>query len=725
MNITRPTNRSVLLVLCAAVVNLLPLLAIGQGTTLTYQGRLNNNGSPAAGIYDLRFTIYDSTNNPGVVIAGPITNTATGVSNGLFSVALDFGDGVFTGPARWLEIAVRTNGGGAFTTLSPRQPLTPVPYAVFANSASNLVGALSSAAVSGTYGNAVNFNNGANNFDGTFTGQFFGSTFTGGLFTGAFLGSGSGLGDVWHTTGNLGTTPGVSFLGTADSQPLDMRVNNQRALRLEASTDVNAGNAPNVIGGHVDNSVAPGIGGAVIGGGGGNGLANSVASTEDVIAGGYLNRIEAGNAHASAIGGGFDNAIEFAAPRAVIAGGHANRIGTNSQGSAVGGGEGNMIGTNAVEATIAGGSGNAIADNSGWAAVGGGTGNRAAYLGTIGGGVYNGIGDGSPGGTIGGGWGNFIQTNVSYSTVGGGFSNSVSTSYTFAGGGFGNTVQPLARYSVLGGGETNVILTGADHSVIGGGGGNTNGASYATVPGGFRNYAAGQYSFAAGRQSKAMHNGAFVWADSTAADFNSTAPDQFLVRASGGLYLYNGAAGVNVDQADANNGDIGYALRFGVGSGEGIGSKRTAGGNQFGLDFYTLFTPRMSITQLGNVGIGTGSPSATLHVVGNSPTSMALRIANGGISVAGAGVSTPTPAFIHLANATNILAGYVTLIDNPLCNNDPNAILIVTPNWVAGGGVYNNHVVGVSYIPPQWCIFNEDFGAMPTNAAFNVLVIKP
>src|SRR6185503_5721664 len=146
--------------------------AFGQGTAFTYQGRLNDGANPASGNYDLRFTIYDSTNNPGVVIAGPLTNAATGVSGGLFTVALDFGGGVFSGPPRWLEIAVRTNGSGTFSTLTPRQALTPSPYAIFANSASNLVGTVSSANLSGTYLSPVNFNNGANQFSGAFYGAF-------------------------------------------------------------------------------------------------------------------------------------------------------------------------------------------------------------------------------------------------------------------------------------------------------------------------------------------------------------------------------------------------------------------------------------------------------------------------------------------------------------------------------------------------------------------------
>ena len=113
--------------------------AFAQGTAFTYQGRLSDGSGPANGTYDLRFTIYDSTNLPGVVIAGPLTNSTTVVSNGLFAVVLDFGPGVFTGPDRWLDIGVRTNGAAAFTALTARQLIAPTPYAI---NAANLGGAL-------------------------------------------------------------------------------------------------------------------------------------------------------------------------------------------------------------------------------------------------------------------------------------------------------------------------------------------------------------------------------------------------------------------------------------------------------------------------------------------------------------------------------------------------------------------------------------------------------
>jgi hypothetical protein len=118
-----------------------------QGTAFTYQGRLNDNGVPATGSYDLQFAVYDSAGGA-TVIAGPLSGPGVPVSNGLFTVSLDFGAGVFNGPARWLQIGVRTNGSASgFTALLPRQALTATPYAL---TAGNLTGTVSAGQLSGT-----------------------------------------------------------------------------------------------------------------------------------------------------------------------------------------------------------------------------------------------------------------------------------------------------------------------------------------------------------------------------------------------------------------------------------------------------------------------------------------------------------------------------------------------------------------------------------------------
>ena len=115
-----------------------------QGTAFTYQGRLNSSTNVATGSFDLRFALFDTV-TAGTQQGNLLTNTATGVTNGLFAVTLDFGS-QFPGANRWLELGVRTNGNGAFTTLAPRQALTPTPYAI---TASNLSGTLPAAQLSG------------------------------------------------------------------------------------------------------------------------------------------------------------------------------------------------------------------------------------------------------------------------------------------------------------------------------------------------------------------------------------------------------------------------------------------------------------------------------------------------------------------------------------------------------------------------------------------------
>src|SRR5690242_3405758 len=96
---TRNSSSIGLLLLCLFVVAQIQ----AQNTAFTYQGRLDLNGASVSGLHDLKFTIYDAVGG-GNIAGGPLTNSSVSVSNGLFSTSLDFGAGVFTGPARWLQI---------------------------------------------------------------------------------------------------------------------------------------------------------------------------------------------------------------------------------------------------------------------------------------------------------------------------------------------------------------------------------------------------------------------------------------------------------------------------------------------------------------------------------------------------------------------------------------------------------------------------------------------
>jgi hypothetical protein len=330
--------------------------ALAQGTAFTYQGRLSNGASPASGSYDMKFTLY-ATNLTGNAIAGPVTNSAIAVNNGLFTTTLDFGDGVFTGTNLWLDIFVRTNGSPSFTELTPRQPVTPVPYAI--------------------------------------------------------------------TAENANTLPGLTV-------------------------QQNTNGAPNVIGGSPNNFVSSGLVGATIGGGG-----------------------------------------------AVIYNGshYTNKV-TGSFGT-----------------------------------VGGGAGNVASTFDTVSGGYQNTATSGYS--TVGGGFENIASD--SSATVAGGEENVASVNDATVGGGDNNIAQ--GAYATVSGGENNTAS--GFSATVGGGSANTASGDDATVAGGNGNTAGGGYSFAAGQRAKANHVGTFVWADSQPADFTSTANDQFLIRAQGGVGIGN------------------------------------------------------------------------------------------------------------------------------------------------------------------------------------------
>jgi hypothetical protein len=284
--------------------------------------------------------------------------------------------------------------------------------------------------------------------------------------------------DSWSIYGNPNTTPGTNFLGTTDVAALEMRVNNQGALRIEPTTST-----PNLIAGYSGNGVAGGVVGATIGGGG-------QASATNVA-----------DADFTTIGGGEGNsALGFAAT--------------------IGGGETN-------------------------AALG--------FAATVGGGANNVAGN--------------VAGNANFATVSGGIANTA----------------------------------GNEHATVGGGIANTASGKRATVPGGQENTAAGDYSFAAGWQAKADHDGAFVWGDSTDAEIHSSNDNQFIVRANGGLWF--GA----VTTTDPFTPTIGPGVLIGTSSGAYLssGGAWTNASDREAKANFTLVDGQEVLVRLGEIPITT------------------------------------------------------------------------------------------------------------------------
>ncbi|MFO1490103.1 MAG: tail fiber domain-containing protein [Kiritimatiellia bacterium] len=135
-------------------------------------------------------------------------------------------------------------------------------------------------------------------------------------------------------------------------------------------------------------------------------------------------------------------------------------------------------------------------------------------------------------GTISGGFGNRVSGFDG--AIGGGQDNIAGGSAAAIGGGFLNKTDGV--FPVIGGGAANQSL--ANLGVISGGFSNKVTGAYAVIPGGYQNRAAGEFSLAAGRRANAAHAGSFVWADAMEGEFASTDRNQFLARASGGVYFY-------------------------------------------------------------------------------------------------------------------------------------------------------------------------------------------
>jgi len=169
-----------------------PLTPVGSG--FTYQGRLVASGSPASGNYDFTFTLFDAATG-GNQIGNTITALNQTLSIGTFTTVLDFGSSVFRGDARWLQIGVRPSGGPSFTILSPRQALTPAPYAMGLKPGTEIDGATNSALFSARNDG---IGSGVSGVSGTGIGLY-----------GVGISSGTGV------EGDSGLGPGV--LGTSNS----------------------------------------------------------------------------------------------------------------------------------------------------------------------------------------------------------------------------------------------------------------------------------------------------------------------------------------------------------------------------------------------------------------------------------------------------------------------------------------------------------------------------
>lgn len=132
------------------------------GTGFTYQGQLKSAGAGVSGLCNFEFSLWDREDplDPmGLQLGVTQSLLGTPVSNGLFTVELngmgEFGPSALDGNARWLQIAVLCGVDAGFTTLTPRQPVTPAPYALAIPGLRVEQKAIASNVIGGTAGNVT------------------------------------------------------------------------------------------------------------------------------------------------------------------------------------------------------------------------------------------------------------------------------------------------------------------------------------------------------------------------------------------------------------------------------------------------------------------------------------------------------------------------------------------------------------------------------------------
>jgi hypothetical protein len=262
------------------------VLAAPLGTAFTYQGQLKLNGQPVTGTCDIQFSLYDAASG-GSQVGSTQSQSGVAVSNGLFTTLLDFGAGAFTGAAVYLQVAASCPSGSSAVTF-PRQPVTPSPYAIFAEGAAGFTGSLSGD-VTGT--------------QGTTSVAQVGGVPAANVASGATAANGATSANTPNTivkrdgSGNFAAgTITANNVQSPAGQALELQMNGQRGLRLEPTTGCGVATcSPNVIGGFSGNAVAAGVFGAVIAGGGNSSSAsfgdgpNQVTGSYGAVVGGTAN----------------------------------------------------------------------------------------------------------------------------------------------------------------------------------------------------------------------------------------------------------------------------------------------------------------------------------------------------------------------------------------------------------------------------------------------------
>ncbi|HEY5909899.1 MAG TPA: tail fiber domain-containing protein [Verrucomicrobiae bacterium] len=674
-------------------------LAAPVGTAFTYQGRLNEGANPASGLYDFSFAAFDAA-SAGTQSGSTVNLAAVPVSNGLFSVTLDFGS-IFDGNARWLAISVKTNGGASYATLSPRQPLTASPYAVFAPTAGSAASA-NTATMASAAGTA-----------GSFTGPL--------------------VGDV---TGTQGATV-VSSLGGQTTASVA-----SGASAANAATSANTANTIVKRDGTGGFSAGSLTATSLAGEGSGLTALNASALASGTVGDGRLSaNVALLDARQTFSGSNrFDGVVIATNTLNVIVGsftGNGSALsslnGASLTPGTVGGAalQPNSVTADKVAAgqvvkslnslrddvTLAPGanvtltpSGQTLtlASPTDWH-IGGNAGTTPGtdFLGTT---------DNQP-----------LTFKVNnYPTLVLGTGNTMAMGGNSASGanaaalGFGNTASGVNAMAL----GINSIASGG-YSRAFGNGATASGVSATAIGSGI---AAGDWSTAMGYYSRALHTGTFVWGDfSGAVPFSSTDSNQFLIRATGGvgIGITNPIAALHVVDGSGTNNHSGGHMRIGANAYDGDPKLIQFGdedyvhiGENVRDDTMELKGGRFFFTHgdYGNgfVGIGTNDPKAALHVVGNVVASNFIGSAAGLTGIPAASL----PANVAYLDANETFTGGLTLNGGVIMNSSAylrGHDLLVASDLYHGLGWYGSGKLFAGYNVDGPALYGFSGGALGTS----------
>ena len=306
-----------------------------------------------------------------------------------------------------------------------------------------------------------------------------------------------GSGSNWEVSGShISYTGGRVGIGTGNPQA---RLHVLGEGLFGEPDNVAGGNNAFVTGGQTGTINAASGALSFVGGGAGN----HAGGASSFVAGGALNQAPGG---ASFVGGGQNNLGEGL--NSFLGGGLQNELGGNADNSASLGGAFNQVAGD--RSVIIGGYENTV------------TGTSSVILAGD-----NSLVSGSE--SIASGDDNIVSG--ASSAIIGAVDSEVSDNRSFIGGGHRNLVSN----------DHGAIIAGADnevtsrYSVIAGGEDNLASGTRSFIAAGRDNFIDGSTSFAGGRAAHALHDGTFVWSDSSTDAFASTGDDQFLVRADGGV----------------------------------------------------------------------------------------------------------------------------------------------------------------------------------------------